>query len=124
MSKNLSGAIDCRLIKVNRYIRENYSQPLCLHTLSDIIQCHPTYLCNTYSKVFKISPMKYLQSIRMIKAAELLTQSNDSIGEIAKKLGYISNSQFTDLFKRWHGVPPMMYRSINSSTSCFCDEKS
>lgn len=112
--KILMGPIDPRLILINRYIRKNYGQPITLQSLADLIQCNPTYLSNTYSKVFNISPIKKLQNIRMSKAAELLSNSRYSIGEIANHLGYISNSQFTELFKRFYGITPTQFRIKHS----------
>lgn len=105
-----SGKIDTRLINVNRYIRQNYSQPITLTLLADLIQCNPVYLSNSYSKVFKISPIKHLLQIRMNKAGGLLLSSNENIATIASNLGYVSSSQFSYLFKRFHGMTPVQYR--------------
>lgn len=106
----IRGKIDTRLIRVNRYIRENYHRPITLQMLAELIHCNPIYLSNTYSKVFNISPLKYLQNIRMEKAQSLLVETGLSIKEIANHLGYISNSQFTDLFKRYFNYTPSEYR--------------
>ncbi|WP_308638628.1 helix-turn-helix transcriptional regulator [Paenibacillus silvisoli] len=106
----LTGTIDQRLILINRYIRRNYSQPLSLHSLAELVQCSPGYLSNTYSKVFNISPMKYLQKIRLSRAMELLLETTLPIREIANSIGYVSNSQFTDFFKKSLGVTPKAYR--------------
>jgi len=72
MKKENADTIDHRLILLNRYIRKNYSQPLSLDSLATMIGCNPVYLCNVYSRVFKESPMKQLQKIRMEKAGWLL----------------------------------------------------
>ncbi|GBF75587.1 hypothetical protein PA598K_04005 [Paenibacillus sp. 598K] len=106
-----TGKIDRRLIMINRYIRENYEQPITLQMLADLIQCNPIYLSNTYSKVFKISPIRYLQNIRMEHAKQLISSTDLSIKEIANRLGYISRSQFTELFKRYYHVTPTEYRN-------------
>lgn len=102
--------IDPRLIIVNRHIRKYYYTHLNLQVLADVIQCNPVYLSNTYSKVFKISPMRHIQNIRMKKARELLVTTNMPIYEIANKLGYVSSSQFVDLFKRTNTLTPRRYR--------------
>lgn len=104
------GFIDQRLIFINRYIRKNYQNPLTLQLLAELIQCNPVYLSNTYSRIFQISPMKFLQKYRMEKAKELLLKSDLSVGELANQLGYISASQFTEIFKRHYLVTPRQYR--------------
>ncbi|MBD2847471.1 helix-turn-helix transcriptional regulator [Paenibacillus sp. IB182496] len=108
-SSGLNGKIDLRLIYINRYIRKYYYRPITLQLLADIIQCNPVYLSNTYSKVFGVSPIKYLQQIRMRQAQTLLL-NKIPIHEIASHLGYVSNSQFTDIFKRYHDLTPSQFR--------------
>ncbi|WP_171629052.1 helix-turn-helix transcriptional regulator [Paenibacillus plantarum] len=111
--KALLGPIDTRLIIVNRYIRTYYYLPLTLHDIASLIQCNPVYLSNTYTKVFGISPIKHLQTIKMQKAQELLQDTMMSIGDIANQLGYISCSQFGDLYKRYFHYSPTQYRKMN-----------
>lgn len=114
-----TGPIDPRLLTVNRYIREHYMLPLTLPTLADLIQCNPVYLSNTYSKVFRISPIKYLQQLKMSKAQDWLLHTNWSINDIANHLGYVSSSQFADLFKRYYGETPTKFRQTH-----FCKQQS
>jgi YesN/AraC family two-component response regulator len=105
-----SGKIDSRLLIINRYIRKYYFKPLTLRELSELIQCNPIYLSNSYSKVFKISPIKYHQNLKMLKAKEMIMNTHLNINEIAGRLGYVSNSQFSELFKRYHGASPTEFR--------------
>lgn len=113
------GRIDPRLLTVNRYIREHYMLPLTLPTLAELIRCNPVYLSNTYSKVFRISPIKYLQQLKMSKAQDWLLHTNWSINDIANRLGYVSSSQFADLFKRYYGETPTKFRQTH-----FCKQQS
>ena len=106
------GRIDPRLIKVNRFIRMNYDKTISLQTLSEIAHCSPTYLSNSYSKVFNIPPIFYLNKIRVDKAKLLLQQSDLSICEIAKIVGYESTSQFCSIFKRYFYETPTEYRKL------------
>jgi YesN/AraC family two-component response regulator len=107
---SLNGKMDSRLIRVNRFLRDNCDKSLSLQQLADMIQCNPVYLCNTYSKIFKISPMKKLQILKMQKAKMWLKDTDISVFEISHKLGYVSSSQFAELFKRYHGVSPIEFR--------------
>ncbi|KEQ21814.1 hypothetical protein ET33_30875 [Paenibacillus tyrfis] len=109
--ETLAGNIDSRLLIINRYIRSNYEKPLTLQQLSEIIQCNPIYLSNTYSRVFKISPMKYCLDLKMKKAKELVLQTSSNINVIAKNLGYVSSSQFANLFKKYYNVTPTEMRA-------------
>lgn len=107
---NKSKLWDSRLLIVNRYIRNHYAEPITLETLAALIGCNPVYFSNTYSKVFQISPMKYLQSVRMSKSLELLTETDLSITEISNAVGYVTVSQFGTIFKRYYRITPYEYR--------------
>jgi YesN/AraC family two-component response regulator len=102
--------IDSRLIWIHRIIRNQYQQQLTLDILADKLQCNPVYLSNTYSKVFKYSPMKHLQIVRIIKSQQLLVETDLPINEITQSVGYISKSQFASYFKKHVGVTPSEYR--------------
>ncbi|PUA34628.1 hypothetical protein C8Z91_34755 [Paenibacillus elgii] len=104
------GKIDSRLIIINRLLRMQYYKPLTLTYLAEVIGCNPVYLCNTYSKVFHVSPMKHLQVIRMEKAKNLLMQTNFSVQQVSESVGFISTSQFSTYFKRYTGLTPGAYR--------------
>ncbi|WNG41976.1 AraC family transcriptional regulator [Archangium violaceum] len=55
-------------------------------------------------------PLQYLAGWRMTKAAQWLRESNDSIPQVAERVGYASEVAFHKAFKRWHGVGPGAYR--------------
>jgi AraC family transcriptional regulator, alkane utilization regulator len=55
-------------------------------------------------------PMQYLTTWRMVKAAELLRESQFGIQEIAVQVGYESDVAFRKAFKRWSGTAPGRYR--------------
>lgn len=113
---DLHGQIDPRLIKINRYLRNHCEEVITLQQLADLIQCNPVYLSNMYSRVFHISPIKDLQKMKMEKAKKLLHSSDMSVGEVSQRLGYISASQFSDLFKRHYGVTPLLFRRNSRMT--------
>ncbi|MEK5282614.1 MULTISPECIES: helix-turn-helix domain-containing protein [Paenibacillus] len=102
--------IDPRLIQVNRFIRKNYDSKISLQNLADLAEVHPTYLSNTYSKVFKTSPIYFVNQLRMKKAKELLKQPDLTIKEIALIIGYNSLPQFSLIFKRFYSKSPTQYR--------------
>ncbi|WP_442955700.1 helix-turn-helix transcriptional regulator [Paenibacillus sp. IITD108] len=107
----LVSKFDTRIIKINRLIRRSYGQPLCLQYMADLISCHPTYLSNTYKKIFGISPIKHLQQIRLERAADLLQKEEFKITDISRRVGYISTSQFIEAFRKKYGCTPKLYQT-------------
>lgn len=66
-----------------------------------------------FSRIFKaemgVSPKKYLSDIRMKRAVEFLTQSSESITQMAPKIGFPDVFAFSRAFTRYYGFPPSEY---------------
>ncbi len=67
------------------------------------------------SKLFKENTgqrfVDFLIDIRMKEAQRLLTETGDSVQEIAERVGYTHAISFTRVFKRTVGVAPGEYRA-------------
>ncbi|WP_426756772.1 AraC family transcriptional regulator [Myxococcus sp. Y35] len=57
-------------------------------------------------------PLQYLARWRMTKAAQWLRETQDTLPEVAERVGYVSPVAFNKAFKRWHGVGPGGYRRM------------
>ncbi|MCX4778254.1 AraC family transcriptional regulator [Streptomyces sp. NBC_01264] len=68
----------------------------------------------TFARRFKstvgASPLAYLSRVRLDQAARQLRDTDDSLGIIARKVGYASEFAFSRAFTRELGVPPSRYR--------------
>ncbi|HZI07205.1 MAG TPA: AraC family transcriptional regulator, partial [Archangium sp.] len=62
-------------------------------------------------------PLQYLAGWRMTKAAQWLRETDDSLPEIAERVGYVSAVAFSKAFKRWHGLGPGAYRRARDGGS-------
>jgi AraC-like DNA-binding protein len=56
------------------------------------------------------APQRYLQRYRFSKAVQLLRTTDAKIYEIARRVGYDSESSFSKAFKRLMGKAPGAYR--------------
>jgi len=57
------------------------------------------------------SPMAYLRRWRMDLAAKLLRDTDDSVGRVASRVGYDSETTFNRTFRESRGTSPGRYRS-------------
>jgi AraC-like DNA-binding protein len=62
---------------------------------------------------FHHAPHRWLEAIRLLKAAELL-RTNLSVKEVAAQLDYKQLSHFSAAFKRFYGICPSQYRLGNA----------
>ncbi|MFE1318189.1 AraC family transcriptional regulator [Kitasatospora phosalacinea] len=56
------------------------------------------------------SPLAYLAGLRIDRAAHLLRNTDDLVGDIARTVGYTSEFAFSRAFSRRHGIAPGRYR--------------
>ena len=58
-----------------------------------------------------ISPADFIRDVRLKRAAQLLSDTNMPIGEIADRVGYNTHKAFAANFKKMFGVLPSEYRT-------------
>ena len=75
--------------------------------------------CMSYSKFRKIfkeytgfAPAQYIQEVRINMAKEILTNTSQSIKEIAFELGYENKDYFFTVFRKVTGMTPVSYRKL------------
>ena len=64
-----------------------------------------------FSELVGESPAQYLLERRMALAAFRLGDASTSVAEVARAVGYRSESSFSKAFKRRYGVPPSEYEA-------------
>ncbi len=69
-----------------------------------------------FAATYGTSPMDYLQSVRLRKAAMLLRSSTAPVKLIAVQVGFSSRSHFSRLFAAKFGMDPTRFREATSST--------
>ncbi len=74
-----------------------------------------SYLCRVFRKVFGVSPRKYLSNSTLHHARLELLNPNQSMEQIAEKLGFQDGAHFSKQFKRWTGASPTEYRHIQQN---------
>lgn len=95
---------------VEQYIQEHYGQALSLDILAERVYLTPHYLSSIFIQEKGIGISKYIKTLRMEKARELLRDTNMKINEISEKVGYSSLSYFCRSFRNEYGVTPEQYR--------------
>lgn len=74
------------------------------------------HLSELFRRKYGATPAKYVSSLRVAKASELLSGSDISIIDIALLCGFKSLSAFYDLFRKEMGMTPQEYRKSRNST--------
>lgn len=85
---------------VVNYINNEYHREIKLNDLAEMIYLSPVYFCSIFKEKYGVSPIQYLQNIRLEKAKKLLCNTNESITKIAEKVGFQSVHYFSRFFKK------------------------
>lgn len=101
---------NCSLIEqVQKYIQDNPSASL--NDISAHFYHSPNYLSNIFSKEAGITIKNYIINTRIERSKQLLTETEDSICEIANAVGYKNPQHFSVLFKKKVGTTPSVYKN-------------
>jgi AraC-like DNA-binding protein len=87
-----------RMQPVLEFISNHLFEPLTLSTLSKQTGFSERTLTRLFLATMKISFLQYFKLLRMVKAIEMMLQTDKSISEIAYTLGYNNVSAFSNIF--------------------------
>lgn len=105
---------DDPVIKMVHFIKRNYASSLSIPELSKQAGLSQRQLERLFKKRFRVSPREYIIRLRILIAADQLTQSHKTITQIALDCGFYDHSSFTRYFKRNMGCLPRAYRKEHS----------
>lgn len=97
------------------YMEENYSQNIVINELAERYGMSPNYFSSMFKKETNQSAVNYLTTIRINKAVEYLQNTDFSVAEIARRVGYEDSQYFFRVFKKATGFTPLMYRKDKKS---------
>ncbi|MFD3400510.1 helix-turn-helix domain-containing protein [Kribbella sp. NPDC058693] len=93
------------------YLNEYYASPdVSLNELAAELGLSPSQLSRRFRAVRGITPVAYLRDLRLQKARELLTETNDTLQVVAEQAGYRSAFYLSRVFSSHTGQSPSAYR--------------
>lgn len=93
------------------YLRESAEKPYVdLKELAQRFDCSPDVFRHKFRREFGTSPKKFLSSVKINRAKELLLNSDNSINQIAAKLGFDDSNYFIRFFKKETEDTPAQFR--------------
>ena len=106
-----SQAEQVQLIReIHDYLTEHMDQRITIEELTHRYPINPTTLKEVFKSVYGTSIAAHLKEHRLEKAAQLLRETDLTMAEIARQVGYESQSKFTAAFKEQYGLLPTAYR--------------
>ena len=104
----LSSNRQCAAVK--RYIDQHFKEALTLDHLAEEVHMNKYYLSHAFKREFGVSPMNYMISQRIEESKYLLAETDLSLSQIGRLLGFSSLSYFSQVFRRTQAISPHEYR--------------
>lgn len=92
------------------YIHEHFQEDLSVEHLSQAVHLSKRSCFRLFQETLHMTPMEYLRDYRLQITCRMLTQSEQSITEIAYLCGFGSSSYFSKIFRTKFHCTPFEYR--------------
>lgn len=101
--------------KLVRFLADNYSRPLSLKEIAAQMNLSERQVNRLFRKEMGVTIMKYLTSLRLEAAAQLLLERQLSTKEVAQATGFRDVRYFMTLFRQHTGYTPGAFRLGNGT---------
>ncbi|MDE6635362.1 MAG: AraC family transcriptional regulator [Lachnospiraceae bacterium] len=95
-----------------RYIDQFYMNDISQPQIADAAGITPQHLCRLFKKHLHMTPIRYLNEVRINQSQILLRKTSLSIVQIGEKVGFSTPHYFSGTFRRICGKTPSQYREI------------
>lgn len=97
------------------YINKNYASAIKAADLADACSMSETHFRRVFEEYVNMSPMDYLNLVRIQRACEMMKKTDDSMDIVAVKCGFATTSTFNRNFKKFLDTSPYQWK-INPNT--------
>jgi len=94
-------------------MHEDYARPWTLDDLAKEVGLSRAGFAQKFRSAMGDTPFHYLATIRIQKAMELLSKTDDKLEAVAEAVGYKDAFSFSKAFKKLAGVSPRHFRSVD-----------
>lgn len=106
----LQGCIAPPVCRAMDYIEIHYMEPLKAEDLAGFCHISEAHLRRLFSFYLKMSPLEYINLVRVQMACDYLKTTDEQVADIAYKCGFPTLSTFNRNFKKIQGSSPNKWR--------------
>lgn len=101
---------DSVVFRAKQWIEQHVNDPYCLSDVAEAASVSKTTLLRHFRDIAGITPLAYLQKLRIERAKQLLEVTSLNLTSVAETCGYQDPSAFRRLFRRETGMTLSEYR--------------
>ena len=117
--KYSDGNINKYLIEIKNDFDSNYQNHFSLDALEQKFHVSKYRICREFTIYYDLSPIQYLNRVRIKVAKEALIYTDKRINEVGSMIGFDNTNHFIRLFKQQTGVTPLIFRKQPPAYSSF-----
>jgi AraC family transcriptional regulator len=107
----LRGGLPRRSLRLlDEYVRENLARPISLAELSGIAGLSKRHFLRAFQDSVGATPYRYVISLRIDEAKRRLSETDDSITDVALATGFGQAQHFSTSFRKATGLTPSSFR--------------
>jgi AraC family transcriptional regulator len=106
------GLSPAALRRVQLFVEANLGRAIHLHDLAARAALSPYHFARAFKTSAGMTPRTYVEHRRIEQAKRLLTDSTQSLAQVAIEVGFGTQSRLTSIFKRRTGFTPGEYRRV------------
>jgi len=88
------------------YMERHYQEKITVEELATRSGYSASHFARQFTRVYGVSPIQYLNSVRILHAKNLLRTEQYTMTEVAQKCGFSNVYYFSRCFKQLTGTPP------------------
>ena len=92
------------------YISECCERTVKIEELANLCHISETHFRRVFTECMRMTPVEYINWVRIKKACDELRRTNDSVGDIAARTGFATLSTFNRNFRKIMGISPQQWR--------------
>jgi AraC-like DNA-binding protein len=92
------------------FIQNNFYKQIEIPLLAELVHLSVSQFERKFKQLLKMTPLKFINKVRIDNACEMLIRTNDTLSSIAIDCGFYDHSYFTKIFKKQMNMAPAAYR--------------
>ena len=99
-----------QLERAIEYVDANYPNAFRIADLAEVCHMSETHFRRIFQEKMNMTPVEYVNFVRIRKACELIDKTDISMEEVAGKVGFVTPSTFNRNFRRIVGTSPYQWK--------------
>ena len=92
--------------QIENYLRDNFCKKISVTSMANFLGVSPGHFLTSFRESFGQTPHQYLLMLRLNEAERRLQETDESLADIADKIGFSSQSHMTTALKKNRSTTP------------------